>query len=196
MMWQTSCSCTTCTLSWQHCVNCYVTPGVDHNLEDEDEFFWCVVKSLQSVLYRVLVRVLSAYSCLFCLGWRTRVELICFMSRLQNNGLLCLWCQPSGSMEPDACRLLRHLPYSLTTTDFRSWGLDETDGTGRDQQEYKRVSAGTFRHWTHRKGLCNFDLYTALPTLTSQLKFLFWLSFLSLVPTLALPVILYYWACL
>jgi hypothetical protein len=30
------------------------------------------------------------------------------------------WCQHSGSMEPDACRLLRHLSYALTTTDFRS----------------------------------------------------------------------------
>ena len=37
----------------------------------------------------------------------------------------------NGSMEPDDCRLLRHLSYALTTIDFQSRGLDGTDETGR-----------------------------------------------------------------
>ena len=36
----------------------------------------------------------------------------------------------------------------MTTLDFQRRGLDGTNGTGRDQKEYKlkRESAGTFRH--------------------------------------------------
>ena len=48
-----------------------------------------------------------------------------------------------GGLEPDACRLLRHLSYARTTLDFQERGLD---GARRDVDEYKRASARTFRH--------------------------------------------------
>ena len=48
-----------------------------------------------------------------------------------------------GGLEPDACRLLRHLAYARTTLDFQERGLD---GAGRDVDEYKRATARTFRH--------------------------------------------------
>ena len=48
-----------------------------------------------------------------------------------------------GSLEPDACRLLRHLSYARTTLDFQERGLD---GAGRDVDEYKHATARTFRH--------------------------------------------------
>jgi hypothetical protein len=48
-----------------------------------------------------------------------------------------------GGLEPDACRLLRHLSYARTTLEFQERGLD---GAGRDVDEYKRASARNFRH--------------------------------------------------
>ena len=48
-----------------------------------------------------------------------------------------------GGLEPDACRLLRHLSYARTTLDFQERGLD---GAGHDVDEYKRATARTFHH--------------------------------------------------
>ena len=48
-----------------------------------------------------------------------------------------------GGLEPDACRLLKHLSYARTTRDFEARGLDADK---RDLDEYSRASARTFRH--------------------------------------------------
>jgi hypothetical protein len=48
-----------------------------------------------------------------------------------------------GGLEPDACRLLRHLSYARTTLDFQERDLD---GAGRDVDEYKRATGRTVRH--------------------------------------------------
>jgi hypothetical protein len=46
-------------------------------------------------------------------------------------------------LEPDACRLLRHLSYARTTRDFEARGLD---GARCDLDEYCLASARTFCH--------------------------------------------------
>ena len=48
----------------------------------------------------------------------------------------------SGALEPDACRLLKHISYARTTLEFHARGLD---GVGRDQEEYKRAAGRAFR---------------------------------------------------
>ena len=48
----------------------------------------------------------------------------------------------SGALEPDACRLLKHISYARTTLEFQARGLD---GVGRDQEEYKRAAGRAFR---------------------------------------------------
>ena len=50
--------------------------------------------------------------------------------------------RPSGALEPDACRLLKHISYARTTLKFQARGLD---GVGRDQEEYKRAAGRAFR---------------------------------------------------
>ena len=42
----------------------------------------------------------------------------------------------SAALEPDACRLLKHISYARTTLEFQARGLD---GVGRDHEEYKRT---------------------------------------------------------
>ena len=48
----------------------------------------------------------------------------------------------SGALEPDACRLLKHISYARTTLEFQARGLD---GVGRDHEEYKRAAGRAFR---------------------------------------------------
>ena len=68
-----------------------------------------------------------------------------------------------GSLEPDACRLLRHLSYARTTLHFQERGLD---GAGRDVDEYKRATARTFQ-WRHI--LMNCTLLLTLTGLRQRL---------------------------
>ena len=58
-------------------------------------------------------------------------------------GFCALGDSTDGGLEPDACRLLRHLSYARTTRDFEARGLD---GARRDLDENRRASARTFRH--------------------------------------------------
>jgi hypothetical protein len=83
---------------------------------------------------------------------QSRTNLFCHVFRTIKNShpwygllLLCLWHGHSrpGGLEHDNCRLLRHLSCAWMTLDFQERGLD---GAGRDVDEYKRISARTFRH--------------------------------------------------
>jgi hypothetical protein len=59
-------------------------------------------------------------------------------------GLCAFGTGTSGALEPDACRLLEHIPvsYARSTLEFQARGLD---GVGRDQEEYKRAAGRAFR---------------------------------------------------
>ena len=58
-------------------------------------------------------------------------------------GFCAFGASTDGGLEPDACRLLKHLSYARTTRDFEARGLD---ADRRDLDEYRRASAKTFRH--------------------------------------------------
>jgi hypothetical protein len=65
-----------------------------------------------------------------------------------------------GGLEPDACRLLRHLSYARTTRDFEARGLV---GTRCDLEEYRCDRLRNFRHI-----LMNCTLLLSLPPACSN----------------------------